>query len=537
MNMPGQERIVTPAELRARLRRDGELALVDVREELPFSRGHLLQARCIALSRLEVLMPQRIPRRSTPIVLCADAALNQRARGRLASLGYTDVSALEGGIEGWARASLPVFSGVNVPSKAFGEFVEHAYRTPSIDAKELQRLLDARANVKVFDSRPYDDYTAETIPTSTSAPGAELAFRVPAAIVNDDTLVVVNCAGRTRSILGAQSIINAGLPQRVVALRNGTMGWRLAGLAVETGAERRLAAPSPQAAQASRMAAQRFADAAGVREADLPMLHQWLDEREARTLYALDVRTPDEAARDPLPGTLSAPGGQLVQATDLYVGTLQSRIVLLDPEHTRALMTGAWLRCMGWRDVYVAPPHRVRDMAALLATRPAPLPTPASPGLDAAEAQAYMQAMDVTVLDLSWSRHYKRRHVPGAVFASRSHLDTALNAHAGSAGYLLTCEDGRVSGFALAEAQALTRKPVHYLAGGIAAWSAAGLPLTSDEQHWSVEPEDVWLRPFERSTQTRQAMDEYLSWEVDLLEQARLDGSLNFQAYAPQRPT
>lgn len=537
MNTCRQERVVTLARLRELLRLDGELALVDVREELPFSRAHLLQARCIALSRLEVLMPQRIPRLSTPIVLCADAALNELARERLANLGYTDVAVLEGGFEAWAGASLPVFSGVNVPSKAFGEFVEHAYRTPSIDAQELLGLIDARADVMVFDSRPYDDYAAETIPTSISVPGAELAFRVPEAVQGADTLVVVNCAGRTRSILGAQSIINAGLQQRVVALRNGTMGWRLAGLTVETGAQRRLAAPSRDAAQASREAAQRFADTAGVREVSLLLLDQWLDELDTRTLYALDVRTPEEAAQDPLPGTLSAPGGQLVQATDLYVGTLQSRILLLDPEHTRALMTGAWLRCMGWRDVYVAPAALARDMAMLLATRRLSPPMPASAGLSTAEAQAFFRGGDVVVLDLSLSRGYKRRHLPGAVFASRSRLDDAFDACAGGSGYLLTCEDGRVSGFAVAEARALTDKPVHYLAGGIAAWSAAGLPLTSGGQQWSVEPEDVWLRPFERPTQTQQAMGEYLSWEVDLLEQARLDGSLNFQAYAPQRPS
>lgn len=537
MNTHQPKRIVTASDLRERLHGDGELALVDAREELPFSRAHLLQARCIALSRMEVLMPLRIPRLSTPIVLCADATLNELARVRLAGLGYTDVAVLDGGLESWAKAGLPIFSGVNVPSKAFGEFVEHAYRTPSIDAQDLQDLLDARADVVVFDSRPYDDYTAETIPTSTSAPGAELAFRVPEAVQRDDTLVVVNCAGRTRSILGAQSIINAGLRQRVVALRNGTMGWRLAGLTVETGAERRLAKPSADAAQASRAAAQRFADAAGVREASLPLLERWLDELDTRTLYALDVRTPEESARDPLPGTVSAPGGQLVQATDLYVGTLQSRILLLDPERTRALMTGAWLRCMGWRDVYVAPAALVRDMAALLAARRAAPPMPAAAGMGTAEAQAFVQSNDIAVLDLSLSRSYKHRHLPGAIFASRSQLAAALDAQTGSGGYLLTCEDGRVSGFALAEARALTNKPVHYLAGGIAAWSAAGLPLTADGQRWSVEPEDIWLRPFERPTQTRQAMDEYLSWEIDLLEQARLDGSLNFQAFAPERPS
>lgn len=535
MDTHRNDHLVTPAQLRECLSLDEELALVDVREELPFSRGHLLQARCIALARLEVLMPLRIPRLSVPIVLCADEMLNQQAHACLSGLGYTNVSMLEGGIEAWIRSGFPTFSGVNVPSKAFGEFVEHTYRTPSIDANELQSLLDSRANVMVFDSRPYDDYIAETIPTSTSAPGAELAFRVPDAVHRDDTLVVVNCAGRTRSILGAQSLINAGVRQRVVALRNGTMGWRLAGQTVEVGAKRCLAAPTGEKAEASRKAAQQFAEGAGVRTATLRMLKEWQDERKTRTLYAFDVRTPDESAQYPLPNTIAAPGGQLVQATDLYIGVLRSRILLLDPEHTRALMTGAWLRCMGWRDVYVAPANLVHEMAALLATPPVSLPRPSCEGLSVEEAHAFSLRDRVTVLDLSWSRNYKCRHLPNAVFAARSHLRAALNICVDSEGYLLTCEDGRVSGLAASELRALTGKPVNYLEGGVQAWAAKGLSLCSGAQRWSVEPEDIWLRPFERPTQTRQAMDEYLSWEIDLLEQARLDGSLNFQAFMPHQ--
>ena len=50
-------------------------------------------------------------------------------------------------------------------------------------------------------------------------------------------------------------------------------------------------------------------------------------------------------------GALSAPGGQLVQATDQYVGTLGARVVLVDDAEVRAVMTASWLRQMGWKDV------------------------------------------------------------------------------------------------------------------------------------------------------------------------------------------
>ena len=70
-----------------------------------------------------------------------------------------------------------------------------------------------------------------------------------------DTLVVVNCAGRTRSIIGCQSLSNAGIPNRVVALKDGTMGWDLAGFECERGATR--VAPAPSAAGHGQGAARR----------------------------------------------------------------------------------------------------------------------------------------------------------------------------------------------------------------------------------------------------------------------------------------
>src|ERR671928_964149 len=92
----------------------------------------------------------------------------------------------------------------------------------------------------LMDSRPFDEYQRVSIPTAVNVPGAELVLRVRDMAPKPDTLVVVNCAGRTRSIIGAQSLINAGLPNPVVALRNGTMGWTLAGFTPDHGQEDRI---------------------------------------------------------------------------------------------------------------------------------------------------------------------------------------------------------------------------------------------------------------------------------------------------------
>src|SRR5437868_6364167 len=215
--------VVTPGDLKTMLADGQELAILDLREELIFSKAHLLWARSVPLSRLELLVSGLVPRRETRIVLCDDGdGLVERGAQVLCRFGYADLSCLGGGIAAWTAAGFELFSGVNVPSKAFGEFVEHAAGTPSIAADELEQWMRTGADVVVLDSRPLEEYARMSIPTAINVPGAELVLRVRDIARSPGTTVVVNCAGRTRSIIGAQSLINAGVPNRVVALRNGT---------------------------------------------------------------------------------------------------------------------------------------------------------------------------------------------------------------------------------------------------------------------------------------------------------------------------
>ena len=217
-------RPISPNLVKSMLADGAELALIDVREELIFSKNHLLWARNVPLSRLELRFARLVPRLSTRIVLCDDGdGLVERAASVLESAGYTDLSLLEGGITAWRKAGFVLFSGVHVPSKAFGEFVEHDSGTPSISAAELNAMMQDGTELKVLDSRPFDEYTRISIPKGINVPGAELVLRVRDIAPSPSTTIVVNCAGRTRSIIGAQSLINARIPNKVVALRNGTM--------------------------------------------------------------------------------------------------------------------------------------------------------------------------------------------------------------------------------------------------------------------------------------------------------------------------
>ena len=501
---------------------DGEeLALIDLREELTFSQNHLLWARNVPLSRLELRFARLVPRLTTRIVLCDDNdGLVARAAEILTRAGYTNLSYLDGGIAAWIKAGLITFSGMHVPSKAFGEFIEHHSGTPSISADELNAMMRANTDMVVLDSRPFDEYSRVSIPTGINVPGAELVLRVHDIVPSPATTIVVNCAGRTRSIIGAQSLINAGVPNKVVALRNGTMGWHLAGLTTDHGKSTRAPNVTGAGLAWAKAATENVARKFNVQRIDRATLDRWRADT-TRTLYIFDVRDPTEYEAGHKPGALSAPGGQLVQATDLYAGTLGARIVLCDDKEARAVMTASWLKQMGWKDVSVLPEAGVET------GQPAANVLGAAPADAAIDISALMDIDDITIVDLSTSPQYRRGHLPGAWCAIRGRLALALPKIAVRGTLVLTSEDGVLAGFAVEEARALTKAPVRYLKGGNAAWAAAGIPLSTDVK-MADEPLDVWLKPYERAGDPKNAMNEYLSWEVDLLERIKQDGTTNF---------
>lgn len=336
-------------DIRAALLARRELALLDVREEDPFAQAHPLFAANLPLSRLELEIHARVPRRDTPITVYDDGeGLAPVAAQRLLDLGYSDVALLDGGLSGWRNAGGELFRDVNVPSKAFGELVEAERHTPSLAAEEVQALLDARADAVILDARRFDEYQTMSIPGGISVPGAELVLRVAELAPDPRTRVIVNCAGRTRSIIGTQSLLNAGIPNPVAALRNGTIGWTLAGQQLEHGQTRRFGAISQGTRKAAAQRARAVADRAGVERLDLAGLAQWQDEHD-RTTYLLDVRTPEEYEAGHLPGSRSTPGGQLVQETDHVASVRGARLVLVDDDGVRANMSASWLAQMGWQ--------------------------------------------------------------------------------------------------------------------------------------------------------------------------------------------
>lgn len=338
---------VSVSELATAINGTDELAIVDPRDHETYSQGHLLWAASLRLDDALVAAEVLLPRLSTPIVIAGEDDDEARAlQSILNKNGWTNVTVLEGGIGSWIDAGHELYSGVNVPSKLFGELVERHYGTPHVKAEQLNEwILEGRPLV-ILDSRTEREFNRMSIPTGRSCPGGELVHRV-FDLLEQDATVVVNCAGRTRSILGAESLVRAGIPNHVVALENGTMGWELADLTLDHGNDDVTPTPTITGRQQASAATQEVSKRFDVSQITNSTMNQWKSD-DSRTLYQFDVRTPAEYKEGHRAGFRNAPGGQLIQATDEYAITRGSRIVLTDDDLTRATMAASWLIEMGW---------------------------------------------------------------------------------------------------------------------------------------------------------------------------------------------
>ncbi len=518
--------------LKAQLHDGQEVALLDAREEATFDKRHVFMASCVPLSRMEIIVDDLVPRRSTRVVWCDDGeGLAALAASRMSALGYTDVSLLDGGIDAWEQAGYRLYNGVHVPSKAFAEVVEHEAQTPWITAEQLQDMIDRGENMVIFDSRSYEEYHSNSIPGAISVPGAELVYRFTDLTPSPDTTIVVNCGGRTRSIIGAQSLINAGFSNKIVSLKNGTQAWHLAGYEVIDGATRQPPAVSDEGLKVAQAAAARVAANFGIASIDKTTLKAWRADAHNRTLYTFDVRTPEEYEAGHVPGSLSAPGGQLVQETDSYMAAWAARVVLLDDNGVRATMTASWLMQMGWTDVAIM---TVDAAGGATATGPhwpraLGLQADSAPSITAVTLRDALAAGTAQVIDLDWSREYFKGHIPGAWFATRARLQDALSKLPPTETIVLTSPDGVLAQLAAADLEGISSVSIKVLSGGTQAWRQSGFPMEAGPSRLADEVDDIRLKAREESGDREAAMRAYLAWEIELVNQMATDDDHRFR--------
>jgi rhodanese-related sulfurtransferase len=519
---------VDARSLRGALEAGGEIGLVDVREERPFGNGHLLTACNIPLGLLELELPHRAPCRVVKLVLCDGGdGLAGRAANVAAGLGYRDVAILDGGVPAWRAAGYEVFTGLNVPGKAFGEVVDETCAPPHLMAAEVKARVDAGADLVILDSRPWDEYVDFNIPGGIDCPGAELAYRVRDLAPDPSTTVVVNCAGRTRSIVGCQSLVNAGVPNPVYALLNGTIGWEQAGFTLEHDASRRYGEVSQKALAWSLGAARRLAERCGVATIDRSTLRVWQSESDRQTLYLLDVRSPEEYDAGHLPGSLSAPGGQLVQGADDWIAVRDGRIVLIDDTGVRAAMTASWLKQLLHRHVAVL--EGGLDAERLeIGPAPSPFAMPGAASMSAADLAALKD--EATVLDLSHSQTFRAGHVPGARWALRSRLaDFVADLPANRPVAVMDDRDDFLAALAVGDLQALGRPDAVVLRGALAGWRGAGGDTVTGLDGMLTAMDDCYHLPADLIDDPEQADRDYLAWEATLVAHVARDGLLDYR--------
>jgi rhodanese-related sulfurtransferase len=517
---------ISAAKLLAELRQStGELALLDVREEGRFAAGHILRASSLPLSRLELQIAGLVPRPSCRIVLCDDDdGLSRTAAAYLRHLGYTDVVAVGDGFPGWVAAGGETFAGLNAPSKALGVFAQSALAIPEIEPEQLARLIKSKGELKVVDCRPFAEFQRGSIPGAVNCPGVELVKHMPEF---HWTVTVVNCAGRTRGLLGAQTLIDFGFDRNVFALRDGTMGWELAGHDMERTASRRLDAAGLR--PNLQEVAEGIRRQAGIPLLDLETVIQWCAD-PGRTTYVFDVRQASEYQAGHIAGARHVAGGQLIQNLDQHVATLGSRIVLADDDGVRATATALWLRRMGWREVaVVAASDGFEPMGAASGPPVRIVRPPDAATVSPQELKSLLERNDTLLIDLATSRDYRNGHIPGAWFVVRSRLPSVFASLPEAGTVVLTSEDGAMAAFASTD-DIPFKGAVHALEGGTAAWRQAGYPVSTSLARVADVMDDVVLKPSELSEGRETAMRDYLSGSEGLLDKVRRDGTLRLTA-------
>jgi rhodanese-related sulfurtransferase len=521
---------ITPEALKRLLEGRSPFALIDVREAGEYNSSHIPGASLMARRLLEFVLPHAVPFRGTPVVMCDDDGRRAELAAATAErLGYRHASVLAGGINRWVTNGFPTEWGSNVPSKDFGEKVEVVHHVPEIEAKELAQRIRRGEKFVILDTRTPEEFRRFCIPGGRNVPGGELALRITdvTRAVDPDTTIIVNCAGRTRSIIGTRVLQRMGL-RNVYGLKNGTAGWVLAGQQLETGSDRvQLPEPSLEAVAAAETYAARLAAEDGVRSLDVPALADMMERRATETVYLIDVRTSEEYTAGHIPGFRWFPGGQAVQRSDDLAIVKHCPIVFACDRRARATLIASWFRQMDFRDVYAVDGGTTAWAASGRALERG-MPDEVPLGYDEARGKVRLvspQALQISppsafrptsaVIFVDTSQDFARGHVPGARWVPRGWLEfwIAETVPSKQTPLTVTCNDGRNSTLAGATLKELGYHDVSVLDGGMTAWQKAGLPVEKGLAGVMTPPTDVVPSGPDRNFAD---MQNYLRWEEAL---------------------
>jgi len=504
-------------DLKPRLTDGGEIAFIDVREHGQYGAGHPFFIASIPYSQLELLVEMMLPNKSINIVLMDNGdGVAEKAQKRLGEMGYSSVDIMKGGVAAWVDAGFTLYEGVNLPSKTLGELIEHVAGTPRITAQQLMAMMAGDEDFMLVDGRTPEEFRTMMIGNGICCPNAELGHRLPQLLSSNTTKIIVNCAGRTRSIIGAQGLINQGFDNPVFALENGTQGWELAGYEVTRGAadnlphdldEKTLGASQERAADLR----QKF----DIKQIDLATLVAWQGD-DTRTTYVFDIRTKEEFIAGHLAKSRHAPGGQLVQSTDKRAGARGARIVLVDDTGLRAANTAVWLQQMS-HEVYVLNENVTTQEGLERGLVPE---KPIVENLPLCPASKVTKKLEngAILLDLNKAMDYRKGHIAGARWTIRPRLgefDAGPDVE-----FILIAADRRVAELAAIDLGEMGAKNISFLAGDADTWAKAGLEIVATpDQPADKDCIDYLFFTHDRHVGNLEAARGYLAWELALIDQ------------------
>lgn len=509
-----------PARLSAqavmdRLRGDhGDWAFLDLREAGEVSEGHPFASVNVPFGRLEIDLPALVPSRDVPVVLFdAGDGVAERAAERMAEAGWRGLSIVAGGAPAWQAAGLPLIKGEHSFSKAFGEWVQHAFAVPEIGPDDLFHRMQAADPPLLIDGRPLAEHRNFTLPHAVNCPNAELGLRMPTEAARP---VVVHCAGRTRSIIGAQTLRDFGLAGQIVALRDGTQGWELSGRQRELGADRSLPLPEGPDLDAARARARQMMARFGLPSARAAEVAAWAQDR-GRATYFFDPR-PEGEGRTP-PGFRRAPGTTLIQQVDRFIGIRGARVVLHDPLLVRAAFAALWLRRMGIE-------------AHVLTEDPPPLPGPEALVLPDLPETVTDLPPEAVLLDLRPAAAFRAAHPQGALRGLRARL-YRIGLDPASQVVLIPGDPG-MARLVAGDLVRMGHRPVGCLPDDPAAWQALGRAVVTDSPDDPARDIDIVRFCAGRHRGNLADARAYLEWETGLLDRLAAAGLTFWPAPSPE---
>ena len=507
------DKFITAAVLKPLLASDKEFAFLDLREHGQYGEGHPFFCVSSPFSVLEERVPYLVPRLDTLCLLMDNNdGVAQRAAKILGNLGYQNLKILKDGIQGWRAANFNLYKGVNVLSKAFGELVEDKHNTPSISAHQLKAMIDNNKQpLLVLDGRTEHEYNTMSIPTATSCPNGELAYRLPMLIDNTTTPIIVNCAGRTRSIIGAQSLRNINVTNPIYALRDGTQGWQLAGFKLDHGKQAEaLPTLSQTSFDTAKLQARSLQRSYNLTVISQQILSKWQADID-RTTFLIDVRTVEEFTKAHITGARHVAGGQLIQATDEYIGVRGARIVVSDDAQLRATTATIWLKGMGYETYILDMDARLGDVTS------APIISLANTkSIDNKTAKQLLN--HGAVLDASQGIQFRDAHIDGAKWVTRSQIHAVCNLK--NRDILLVGRQQAIVSGIVCELRNLGANKIHVWLSTPIQWQQAGFTLVTSPNYPTNENcIDHLFFVNDRHDGNLDAAYRYLQWEKGLLSQ------------------